>query len=103
MKRRLAAAARKELRDILRDQLVEVPDSATLEELAALVEAEFGFDASAFGLYASATRFGPASGAREAAREMRRALRDVRRGIRAELTRVDRARGLLSLRSLGLA
>jgi transglutaminase-like putative cysteine protease len=101
--RRLAAAARRELRDILRDQLVQVPDSATLEELAALVEAEFGFDARAFGLHASAARFGPASGAREAAREMRRAMRDVRRGIREELTRLERTRGLLSLRSLGLA
>ena len=101
--RRLAGAARRELRDILRDQLVDVPESATMEELAALVRAEFGVDAAAFGLHASAARFGPAAGAREAAREMRRAFREVRRGIRDELTRVDRARGLLSLRSLGLA
>src|SRR4051812_2567104 len=101
--RRLAAAARRELRDILRDQLVDVPDSATLEELGVLVEKEFGVDATAFGLHASAARFGPAAGARDAAREMRRSLRGVRRGIRAELTRLDRARGLLSLRSLGLA
>ena len=101
--RRLAAAARRELRDILRDQLVDVPDSATLEELAVLVEKEFGFDATAFSLHASAARFGPAAGARDAAREMRRSLREVRRGIRAELTRLDRTRGLLSLRSLGLA
>jgi hypothetical protein len=34
---------------------------------------------------------------------MRRDLRVVRRGLRAELTRFERVRGLLSLRSLGLA
>ena len=100
--RRLAAAARRELRDILRDQLVDVPDSATLEELAVLVEG-FGLDATAFSLHASAARFGTAVGARDAAREMRRSVREMRRGIRAELTRLDRTRGLLSLRSLGLA
>jgi hypothetical protein len=34
---------------------------------------------------------------------MRRDLRTVRRGLRRELTRYERTRGLLSLRSLGLA
>jgi hypothetical protein len=34
---------------------------------------------------------------------MRRDLRAVRRGIRRQLTRSERVRGLLSLRSLGLA
>jgi hypothetical protein len=42
-------------------------------------------------------------GAREAARAMRRDLRAVRRDLRRELTRYERARGLLSLRSLGLS
>ena len=74
-----------------------------MEELAALVEAELGVEAKRFGLHATAARFGPVAGAREAAHEMRRAMRDVRRGIRGELTRLDRTRGLLSLRSLGLA
>jgi transglutaminase-like putative cysteine protease len=101
--RRLAAAAGRELRDILVDQRVEVPASATLQELAGLVEAELGVDAKRFGLHATAARFGPGSGAREAAQEMRVAMRGVRRGIRNELTRLDRTRGLLSLRSLGLA
>ena len=101
--RRLAAASGRELRDILVDQRVDVPPSATLEELAALVEAELGVEANRFGLHATAARFGPVAGAREAAQEMRRAMRDVRRGIRGELTRLDRTRGLLSLRSLGLA
>ena len=101
--RRLAAASGRELRDILVDQRVDVPASATLQELAVLVEAELGVDATRFGLHATAARFGPIAGAREAAQEMRLAMRGVRRGIRAELTRLDRTRGLLSLRSLGLA
>jgi len=74
-----------------------------LKELAALVEAELGVEAKRFGLHATAARFGPDSGSRAAAREMRRSLRQVRRGIRTELTRVDRTRGMFSLRSLGLA
>jgi transglutaminase-like putative cysteine protease len=100
--RRLASACRKELRDVLLDQQVEVPASATLAELAELVEAEFGVRAAAFGLHATAARFGPAATAREAAHAMRRDLRDLRRRIRAELTRPERFRGLVSLRSLGL-
>jgi transglutaminase-like putative cysteine protease len=101
--RRLAAASRKELRDFLLDQGLEIPQSATLRELAALVEEEFGVQARAFGLHATAARFGPRRSAGEAARAMRRDLRAVRRGIRRELTRGERLRGLLSLRSLGLA
>ena len=101
--RRLAAACRRELRDFLLDQGLDVPPSATLRELALLVESEFDVEAGAFGLHATAARFGPRVGALEAARAMRRDLRAVRRGLRRELTRYERARGLLSLRSLGLA
>ena len=101
--RRLAGGCRKELRDFLLDQGVDVPASATLRELAALVESEFGVEAGAFGLHATAARFAPGVGAREAARSMRRDLRAVRRGIRRALSRSERVRGLLSLRSLGLA
>ncbi len=101
--RRLAGACRKELRDVLLDQYVEVPPSATLRELAELVQAEFGVEAAAFGLHADAARFGPDAGAREAARATRRDLRRLRRSLRRELTRSERVRGLLSLRSLGLA
>jgi protein-glutamine gamma-glutamyltransferase len=101
--RRLAGACRRELRDILLDQQVEVPPSATLRELAELVSAEFGVGAAEFGLHADAARFGPTDGAREAARATRRDLRRLRRGLRRELTRFERVRGLLSLRSLGLA
>ncbi|MFL5921223.1 MAG: transglutaminaseTgpA domain-containing protein [Gaiellaceae bacterium] len=101
--RRLATACRKELRDFLLDQGLEIPQSATLRELAALVEDEFRVEARAFGLHATAARFGPRRSAGEAARAMRRDLRGVRRGLRRELTRGERLRGLLSLRSLGLA
>ncbi len=101
--RRLAGACRRELRDFVLDQGVEVPSSATLRELAALVEEEFGVEAAAFGLHATAARFGPSTGAREAARATRRDLRSMRRGLRRELTRLERARGLVSLRSLGFA
>jgi len=101
--RRVASACRKELRDVLLDQQVEVPPSATLRELAELVEAEFGVDATAFGLHADAARFGPSAAAAEAARATRRELRRLLRGLRRELTRFERVRGLLSLRSLGFA
>jgi hypothetical protein len=101
--RRLAGACRKELRDFLLDQGVDVPASATLRELAGLVESEFDVEAGAFGLHATAARFAPGLGAREAASAMRRDLRSIRRGLRRRLTRSERFRGLLSLRSLGLA
>jgi len=101
--RRLAGACRKELRDFLLDQGLEVPPSATFRELAALVEDEFRVEAQAFGLHATAARFAPQTGAREAARAMRRDLRALRKALRKELSRSERVRGLLSLRSLGLA
>jgi transglutaminase-like putative cysteine protease len=101
--RRLAGACRRELRDFLLDQGLEIPQSATFRELAALVESEFRVETRAFGLHATAARFGPRSSAREAARAMLRELRAIRRGLRRELSRSERARGLLSLRSLGLA
>jgi protein-glutamine gamma-glutamyltransferase len=101
--RRLASACRGELRDFLLDQGVDVPASATLRELAELVEDEFRVEASAFGLHATAARFAPGAGAREGARAMRRDLRALRRGMRRSLSRAERLRGLLSLRSLGLA
>ena len=101
--RRLAGACRKELRDVLLDQLVDVPPSATLTELAALAEAELGVSAAAFGAHGTAARFAPPGYAREAARELQRAMRQLRRDVRRELTRFERLRGLLSLRSLGLA
>lgn len=101
--RRLAGACRKELRDVLLDQLVDVPASATLTELTALAEAELGVSAAALGAHGTAARFAPPGYAREAARELRHGMRQLRRELRRELTGFERMRGLLSLRSLGLA
>ena len=50
-----------------------------------------------------AARFGPPAGAGAAARQARRELRRVERELRANLSRFERARGLLSLRSLGFS
>jgi transglutaminase-like putative cysteine protease len=101
--RRLAAACRCELRDTLIDQRVDVPPSATLMELALLTQKELGVDTSRLGLHATVARFAPPRSAREAARELRRSLRGVRRSVRRELSGWELARGLLSLRSLGLS
>jgi Transglutaminase-like superfamily len=101
--RRLAAASAKELRDILRDQLVPVPESATFIELARLAEVELGVKTGSFGMHATVARFGPAASAHRAADELHRDLKALRRGIRSRLTRLERVRGLLSLRSLGMA
>jgi transglutaminase-like putative cysteine protease len=98
--RGVAAACRQELAGFLLDQRIEAPRSATLGELGELVKREFGVRPDAFVAAATAARFGPdenAAAASVAARRELRALLDVaRRG----LTRRDRLRGLLSLRSL---
>ncbi len=92
----------RELSDFVSDQGAQAPPSATLGELAQLVEAELGVSASAFVSAAAEARFGPAAAAREAARAARRELRSLRRELRRALTRTERALGLVSLRSLGL-
>jgi transglutaminase-like putative cysteine protease len=101
--RRLAAACHREVRDILLDQGIEVPASATPSELAALAERKLEVSVPGLGPHATVARFGPPTAARQAARELRRSMRTLRRGVRRELTGVERARGLVSLRSLGLA
>ena len=100
--RRLAAACRRELRDLLLDQRIDVPASATLTELAALARAELGVETAGVALHGTVARFGPPVAAREAARQLRGAIGAARRSLRRELTAVERGRGLLSLRSLGL-
>jgi transglutaminase-like putative cysteine protease len=101
--RRLAAACHREVRAILLDQGIAVPASLTPAELAALAELKLDVSVPVFAPHATAARFGPPVAAREAARELRKAMRALRRGVRTELTGVERARGLVSLRSLGLA
>jgi hypothetical protein len=97
--RKLARACVRELADFVADQGASVPPSATLRELSGLVKGEFGVSASAFVAAAAEARFGPATGARYAARSARQELRSLRRELRAVLTRTERAVGLVSLRS----
>jgi transglutaminase-like putative cysteine protease len=101
--RRLAAACRQELAGFLLDQNIEAARSATLHELGALVRRELQVDPDAFVAAASAARFGPPANAAPAARDARRELRALVRRMRLRLSERDRVRGLLSLRSLGLA
>jgi transglutaminase-like putative cysteine protease len=101
--REVAAACRQELADFLLDQRIDAARSATLHELGALVRGELAVDPNEFVAAATAARFGPPTGAHSAARDARRELRALVRLVRKRLTRRERARGLLSLRSLGLA
>ena len=99
--RRLAAACRRELADFLADQGVGIPASATVAELASAVDEELAVDARSLVEALDAARFGPPQAARAEARRARRELRRVERELRNQLSRVERTRGLLSLRSLG--
>lgn len=99
--RRVAAACRHELAAYLADQRIDAARSATLHELGSLVGGELSVDASAFVAAANAARFGPVDAAPSAAVRARRELRALVRRIRRRLTLRERARGLVSLRSLG--
>jgi len=101
--RRVAAACRRELADFLLDQRLDAARSATLHELGALVRDELAVDPDAFVAAATAARFGPPAGAGAAARRARKERRALIRRLRTRLSQLERARGLLSLRSLGLA
>jgi transglutaminase-like putative cysteine protease len=98
--RGVAAACRQELTSFLLDQRIETPRSATLGELGDLFRREFGVRPEAFVAAATAARFGPDAGAAAAAVTARRELRALLEVARRSLTWRDRARGLLSLRSL---
>jgi transglutaminase-like putative cysteine protease len=98
--RGVASACRQELASFLVDQRIEAPRSATLGELGAIFRREFGVDPDAFVAAATAARFGPSDGAGAAALTARRELRALLEIARRSLTWRERARGLLSLRSL---
>jgi hypothetical protein len=98
--RGVAAACRQELASFLVDQRIEAPRSATLGELGEIVKQEFGIGAEAFVTAATAARFGPSEGGALAATTARRELQVILGQARRGLTRRERARGLLSLRSL---
>jgi transglutaminase-like putative cysteine protease len=98
--RSVAAACRQELTSFLVDQRIEAPPSATFGDLGELFRREFGVSPDAFVGSATAARFGPAGEAAPAAAAARRELRTLLDVARRSLTRRDRLRGLLSLRSL---
>jgi transglutaminase-like putative cysteine protease len=100
--RRIASACARELAEFLRDQRVPTMQAATFRELGGAVTDGLGIDASRFAHAATAARYGPPEGARQAAGSSRRELRELKRRLRRSLTRSERARGLLSVRSLGL-
>jgi transglutaminase-like putative cysteine protease len=100
--RELAGACRRDLMAYLADQGMDVPESATLGELGALVERYFAVDAGPFVRAATIARFGPPDQARVELVRARRELRRVRRDIRNRINVTSRVRGALSLRSLAV-
>lgn len=95
-----ASAAYHELSTYLGDQGVAVPANATFEELARIVDATWGVDASELAAAGSAARYAPPATALAAGRRVRPALRRIRREMRASLSLRDRAMGALRLRSM---
>jgi hypothetical protein len=100
--RRIAVACARELAEYLQDQRVPARQTATFRELGVTANEELGVDASSFAQAATAARYGPPEGARLAAGSARKELRDLKRRLRKSLDGRERARGLLSVRSLGL-
>jgi hypothetical protein len=99
--RRVAAACRRELVDFLRDQRIEASPGATLAELERTLLDTLAVSGSHFAEAATAARFAPPDRAADGARRSRRELRVLLRALRRRLTATERARGFLSLRSLG--
>jgi hypothetical protein len=85
------------------DQHIDAARSATLHELGALIRHELAVEPDGSVAAATAARFGRPAGAGSAAREARRELRELRRAMRVRIQARDRLRGIVSLRSFGLA
>jgi hypothetical protein len=100
--RRIASACARELAEFLQDQRVTATRAATLHELGETVRDRFGVDADPFARAAAAARYGPRADAPTAARRAQVELRELKRKLRRGLFVLDRARGLVSVRSLGL-
>jgi transglutaminase-like putative cysteine protease len=98
--RRAATASRRELEGFLRDQGIEVPACATLDDLRWTVREELGPDGRAFAVAAARARFGPLADSRHGATAARRELRALLRRLRGQLSLWERFRGFVSLRSL---
>jgi len=100
--RRIASACARELAEFLQDQRVTATRAATLHELGETIRDRFGVDADPFARAAAAARYGPRADAPSAARRAQGELRELKRKLRRGLFVLDRARGLVSVRSLGL-
>ena len=100
--RRIASACAQELADFLQDQRVPASQAATLHELGDAIAERYGVDADAFAREAALARYGPQDDARDAAGRARVELRELKRKLRRGLFVLDRLRGLVSVRSLGL-
>jgi len=100
--RRIAAACAHELADFLADQRLPVRRGATYGELRDAVSEHLAVDARSFTDALDAARFGPPGGAGAAARRAKSELADLKRRLRRQVFLLDRARGAVSLRSLGL-
>jgi transglutaminase-like putative cysteine protease len=101
--RRVAAACARELSEFLLDQRLTVRRGASFGELRAEIDEQLAVDAGAFVEAAELARFGPPGGARDAARRARTELRELKRVLRRRLFVLDRARGVVSLRSFGFS
>jgi len=100
--RRVASACARELAEYLHDQRLPSTRAATFHELSGTIADRLGVDASEFARAATTARYGRLDEASEAAGKARRELRVLKRKLRRSLVFLDRARGLLSVRSLGL-
>jgi len=100
--RRIASACAQELADFLQDQRVPASQAATLHELGDAIADRYGVDADAFAREAARARYGPQGEAWDAAGRARVELRALKRRLRRGLFVLDRLRGLVSVRSLGL-
>ncbi len=97
--RRAATASRRELEGFLRDQGIEVPACATLEDLRSTVYEELGLDGRPYAAAAGRARFGPPADSRDDATSARRELHALLRRVRSQLSLWERFRGFVSLRS----
>jgi transglutaminase-like putative cysteine protease len=100
--RRIATACARELAEFLHDQRVPAPRAATLHELGATISDKYGIDATEFARAAATARYGPHGEAVAAAGRARVELRELKRKLRRGVFILDRLRGLVSVRSLGL-
>ncbi len=98
--RRIAGACRDELVSFLLDQGIDSPASATVRELGVLARRQLGADVDEFVAATTAARFGRPEAAAAAARDALHESRPLFASCRRFLTRRDRVRGFLSVRSL---